>query len=158
MIDRQQQLGMLREMAEHYPNRVKLNSMQGFGGPSFLVNLHYLYEYGLIDVPWSEGVSYGISAGNPRLTARGIDFLEDDGGLGAVLGVVTVRLHDDTIKALILDRIDSAEGDETTKQRLKNAIRDLPADGTKQVALRLMEQGLARAPDVLGWLQTHLSL
>ena len=45
----------------------------------------------------------------------GIDFLTDDGGLSAILGVVTVKLHSDTIQALIAAKIDQAEISDSEK-------------------------------------------
>ncbi|EIR5426104.1 hypothetical protein LW795_005216, partial [Salmonella enterica] len=36
----------------------------------------------------------------PAITHKGIDFIRDDGGLGAILNVQTVKFHDSTITAL----------------------------------------------------------
>ncbi len=40
-----------------------------------------------------------------RITAKSIDLLEDDGGVSAILGVVTAKLHEDTIRNLVLAEV-----------------------------------------------------
>ncbi|MGO2959581.1 MAG: hypothetical protein ACTIDN_11190 [Acetobacter sp.] len=67
----------------------------------FLVNLKYIADNDLCDAKIFESLA-GISGwGGARITTDGLDFLTPDGGLSAQLGVVTVRLDADTIKALI---------------------------------------------------------
>lgn len=51
------------------------------------------------------------------ITARGMDFLPDDGGIGAILGMVAGRLHEETL---------------------------LPAEATKSVVLDAAKIGLQR--------------
>lgn len=60
----------------------------------FYKEVHHLEEVGFIET------------GNPfngclRLTAQGRDFLEDDGGLSAILNTVTVKFDADNIRSLI---------------------------------------------------------
>lgn len=42
----------------------------------------------------------GLAFSESTITAASLDFLEDDGGLSAILGIITVKLHADTIKGL----------------------------------------------------------
>lgn len=86
------------------------------------------------------------------ITARGIDFISDDGGLSAILGVVTVKLHEETIKALLLDKIDQAEGDETVKASLKAKIKAMPSEALSTITQHALESGLEQIPNLLGWL------
>jgi hypothetical protein len=63
---------------------------------SFMANLLYLHQHQLIVSglkPSSEGY---VLVNRPAITHRGIDFIRDDGGLGAILNVQTVaaRQHD----------------------------------------------------------------
>ena len=44
----------------------------------------------------------------------------DDGGLSAILGVVTVKLHSDTIQALLNTKIDQADIPPEEKSKLKD--------------------------------------
>lgn len=80
-------------------------------------NLEYLAEHGLII--FNSKTPYAVLT---TITARGIDFLADDGGLSAILGVVTVKLHSDTIQALIAAKIDQADIPDEEKGRLKTEL------------------------------------
>lgn len=79
-------------------------------------NLRYLAEHGLV-VCNDKNLSATV-----KITAKGIDFLTDDGGLSAILGVVTVKLHNDTIQALIAAKIDQAEISDSEKSWLKKEL------------------------------------
>ena len=79
-------------------------------------NLRYLAEHGLV-VCNDKDLSAIV-----KITAKGIDFLSDDGGLSAILGVVTVKLHSDTIQALIAAKIDQAEISDSEKSWLKKEL------------------------------------
>ncbi|MBF1277399.1 MAG: hypothetical protein HXM87_03045 [Neisseria sp.] len=79
-------------------------------------NLRYLAEHGLV-VCNDKYLSATV-----KITAKGIDFLTDDGGLSAILGVVTVKLHSDTIQALIAAKIDQAEISDSEKSWLKKEL------------------------------------
>ncbi|HEZ1470803.1 TPA: hypothetical protein WHE73_001525, partial [Neisseria meningitidis] len=79
-------------------------------------NLRYLAEHGLV-VCNDKNLSATV-----KITAKGIDFLSDDGGLSAILGVVTVKLHSDTIQALIAAKIDQAEISDSEKSWLKKEL------------------------------------
>lgn len=79
-------------------------------------NLRYLAEHGLV-VYNDKDLSAIV-----KITAKGIDFLSDDGGLSAILGVVTVKLHSDTIQALIAAKIDQAEISDSEKSWLKKEL------------------------------------
>lgn len=79
-------------------------------------NLRYLAEHGLV-VCNDKNLSATV-----KITAKGIDFLTDDGGLSAILGVVTVRLHSDTIQTLLDAKINEANIPPEEKSRLKGIL------------------------------------
>lgn len=78
-------------------------------------NLRYLAEHGLV-VCNDKNLSATV-----KITAKGIDFLTDDGGLSAILGVFTVKLHSDTIQAL-LNKIYQTDIPPEEKGRLKGIL------------------------------------
>lgn len=80
-------------------------------------NLQYLAEHGLVVFDNETLITATV-----KITAKGIDFLMDDGGLSAILGVVTVKLHSDTIQALIAAKIDQAEISDSEKSWLKKEL------------------------------------
>lgn len=77
-------------------------------------NLQYLAEHGLVVFDNETLITATV-----KITAKGIDFLMDDGGLSAILGVVTVKLHSDTIQALLNTKIDQADIPPEEKSKLK---------------------------------------
>ena len=89
-------------------------------GVSFVLkqsaNLQYLAEHGLVSFDDKTLISATV-----KITAKGIDFLTDDGGLSAILGVFTVKLHSDTIQAL-LNKIDQTDIPPEEKGRLKGIL------------------------------------
>lgn len=91
-----------------------------------------------------------------KATAAGMDFLADDGGLSAILGVVTIKLHDDTIRQLIEARIQSAELPETAKSHLLKSLREAPGETIKLLTEKLLDAGLANLPAALPLIQRVL--
>ena len=81
--------------------------------------IHYLVESGLIDITKADKLHGTFEC---RINNKGIDFMSDDGGLSAILGVVTVKLHSDTIQALLSAKIDEANISPEEKGRLKSAL------------------------------------
>lgn len=80
-------------------------------------NLQYLAEHGLVVLDNETSISATV-----KITAKGIDFLADDGGLSSILGVVTVKLHSDTIQALLDAKINEANIPPEEKSRLKGIL------------------------------------
>jgi hypothetical protein len=121
----------------------------GLEPPDLGANLAYLEEHGLVDAKWGHGSSIAVA----KITARGIDFLADDGGLSAILRVVTVQLHEKTLKAILEASVDDSPEPDTVKSSLKAQIRALPAEGLKTITMELLKRSLPRLPELLHWLQ-----
>lgn len=84
-----------------------------------------------------------------KITAAGIDFLENDGGLTAILGVVTIKFHQDTLSELeTMIQLDKTLPPEE-KVTLLQKLRSLPEEGAKTLVQELVKAGLQKAPD--GW-------
>jgi hypothetical protein len=96
-----------------------------------------------------------FAVANVRITARGMDFLAG-GGLSAILDVVTVRLHEDTLKAILIERVDASSEPETVKSKVREQIRALPAEALKTVIVELLKSSLAQLPHALQLLQKIL--
>lgn len=161
MIDRELQKELLEKLKSSYPDKCsitcgELEHFTNYRGIKF--NLQYLEEHGLIEGskarPSPSAVMYGgegKEAEYPvtgKITQRGIDFLEDDGGLSAILGTVTVRLHADTIRDLIECKvIESNDIPEKDKPRMITALKGMREEGLKQLTQRVVSHGLDQAPD-----------
>lgn len=101
-LDRSQQREILESLAEEYPLEAIVPPEQQT--PDFVSNLHYLMEHGLVEARFGRDqklprpdptkpriVPPRLLASDIRITARGMDFLADDGGLSALLTIVNVR-------------------------------------------------------------------
>lgn len=122
--------------------------------------LFYLREHGLIDtdakVEKRFGGGFAYSSGS--ITAKGLDFLESDGGLSAILGVQIIKLHDDTVRELIAQKIMQADLTPPDKRKLLDVLRELPSESIKHLTMKLLDLGLDNGPDALRWLTSHLAL
>ncbi|ALQ94278.1 hypothetical protein XFPR_07105 [Xylella fastidiosa] len=155
-FNRNRQRRLLELAREVYPWPAAINAINT---PEFDMNIiraevHYLAGHGLIEC---EGTSINESddwAFMITLTPRGIDFLAEDGGLSAILGVVNVRLTQDTVRDLLLQRIVDCDADNTVKGKVIEQIKSLPASGIQKIAEKVLEASLRNLPDAIRWLQT----
>lgn len=165
-LDRTLQLHVLRRLAELAPygteNLEKEAAPDGTDHDTLMANLLYLQEHTLITLGFQRAGGFGgvqgfVETHETHITARGQDFLADDGGLSAILGTVTIKLHDDTIKDLIEAKIHDSDLAPKDKQRYLDQLRSLPAESTKHLALKLIDAGLSNAPAAWTAIKTALS-
>lgn len=157
-LDRTYQLELLQLMAESYPrafdNREVTKAMSDEALAKYVANIVYLEQHGLVDGKITFAWSGEAIPGLPTISHRGIDFLADDGGLSAILGVTTIKIHGDTIKDLIQARIEAAPLPPADKKKLLGQLRQLPADATKHLVMKLLDKGLEAGPATIQWLDT----
>ncbi|HCA23620.1 MAG TPA: hypothetical protein DEP32_05570 [Pseudomonas sp.] len=157
--DRQLQKKALTYLKGIYPSRcdVKTLAVEMDAVPIHLLrNLTYLREHDLVTGSFSVNRD-ALAPSMVGITAKGIDFIEEDGGLSAILGVVTVRLHADTVRDLLLAQIEEADAESSVKEQLKATVNNLPAKGLEALVTRLASEGITRLPNAVQWLQTFIS-
>lgn len=155
-LDRELQLNLLKTLAGKYPLTVDLQSMTK-EHPIVTPNLHYLAEHGLIDGQVSREIGGSKNFIFAKITARGLDFLADDGGLGAILGVVTIKLHDDTVRELITLRVQNSNLPPEEKQTLIDQLRELRGESLKHLTMKLLDAGLENWPVAMTAIQAAVS-
>jgi hypothetical protein len=152
-LDRAYQRELLEKLATVYPevldNRSMLGSRGSEEGARYTANIAYLEQHGLVAVQTTGESSKLKHWGLPCITARGMDFLADDGGLSAILGTVTVKLHEDTLKELIGQKVSESDLPAPEKNRLLDQLKSLPGDAIKHLTLKLVDAGLANWPTAL---------
>lgn len=159
-LDRAYQLDLLKMLADSYP--MEMDTRDVFYGMieeergKYFANMVYLEEHGLIDSGIETRMGSEVILSPPRITAKGMDFLADDGGLSAILGVVTVKFHEETLRALIEGRITSSDLPLPEKQKLLDGLRELPAESIKHLTMKLLDLGLENLPAALPIVQTFL--
>jgi len=155
-LDRALQRELLLAMRAEWPRPVEYHPQSRT--EELVANVFYLDAHGLctatkvqpLAAPW-----WVISA---AITARGLDFLEDDGGLSAILGVVTVRLHADTIRDLIAAKIETMPISAGEKSALRRHLAALSETGLRAATTDLVTTGLDHLPDATQWLGRLLGL
>ncbi|UPG86827.1 DUF2513 domain-containing protein [Luteibacter aegosomatis] len=154
-LDRDMQRSILEKAAAAFPARITWDEgdFPGVADDDLIGNLRYLEQHGLIDAGLAHSYDGWHQSIGTEITADGFDFLEGDGGLGAILGVVTIRLHEDTLKDLIAARIQEAPLEPADKKKWSDALRALPSDATKHLAMKLVDLGLSHGQDALRLLE-----
>lgn len=160
LLDRQVQRSILITLAERFPFEVDINTVsKAWHEDQSIVfaNLCYLREHDLIefDARWDEGEQdfFVLRLGASH---KGLDFLMDDGGLSAILNVVTVKLHDETIQALLSAKVDASDLPTEQKQSLLSQIRELRGEAAKHLVTKIIDYGLDQGPAAMNWLTVAL--
>jgi hypothetical protein len=164
LLDRELQRRILEELAACYPNGTgALHELLGMTTDpevenELIPNLAYLQEHQLVSsgyqpVDFVSGERSWRNLGRTHITATGLDFLADDGGLSAMLGVVTIKIHDDTLKQLIEAKVNESAIPAAEKKRLTDQLRALPAKAIEHLTLKLIDKGLEQGPATIHWLE-----
>lgn len=156
-LNRELQRALLEELRDFYPRSSQsAYHLDGYNQADCLDNLIYLEEQGLVESGIKFTISGHVTLIQARITARGIDFLEEDGGVGAILGTVTVKLHEDTLRQLIEAKVQAADIPDEQKSGILKALREAPGETTKQLITKLVDLGMENVPKALPLIQTLL--
>ena len=155
-LNRTLQQRTLEFLREHYPEEVELSELETYQDSQFMGNMFYLEEHGLIQAPAKRTGIYGLPSEivTAKITASGLDFLEDDGGVGAILKTITIKFDPEDLRKLIEAKIEKAPIKPEEKTSILKVIKQLPAEGLKEFSKKLIELGLDHAQDVPQLLQT----
>lgn len=157
LLQRDIQRRILQELSEIYPRSATMRSnLQGFDPRQLEYNLFYLQEHGFVTLVTTKLMSGEMPIASCGITAAGIDFIADDGGLSAILGVVTIKIHEDTIRELLIDRVQASPVPSSMKENMVSTLKKLPAEALKQISLEAMKSGLHQVPDIVQWITTLL--
>lgn len=148
-------LAILKKLAERPYEKIANKDFlrpDGVTCYEFDSNLRYITDYGLCKICFLKDLSKKLHFDGVVITSRGIDYLREDKGLSGELDIVTVRLDADTIRALICNQVDMAEGSEPEKNTLKHLVRTMSGEALKSLTGELVKAGLKNTPDLLHWL------
>lgn len=156
-MDRSLQREILCELRDTFPETLDYRHLERENRHDKIAALAYLEGHHLVDVDWSREI--GSKLKKPlwaKITVQGLDFIADDGGLSTILNVVTVQLHEDTIRQLLLDKIDAAPITPEEHSSLQQAIRSLPGKALGKLTGKLLDAGADRlvteTPQLGTWL------
>ena len=147
-LDRTKQLAMLQALATVYPRYTGDLGVDPVTEEE-LANLWYLKEQGLVEGALEMSISQSFIFQGAKITAKGLDFLADDGGISAILGTLTVRLHADTVKDLLLARINASDAPPEKKSWLRKQLDLASTETIKKIVGSVVDEGIKRAPDLI---------
>ncbi|MCP1313002.1 MULTISPECIES: hypothetical protein [unclassified Halomonas] len=146
---------MLEAAAETYPDDCEADQWNKKLGKSVAnANINYLVEHNLVTGLARKRMGDIDSYGNITITSAGLDYVSQDGGLTAELGVVTIRLEAEAIQALVTAQIEMAEATRQEKNLLRQQLQALSKEGHQRLANQLIRLGLEGAPRSIEWLKT----
>lgn len=159
-FDRSIQRETLQLLYAAYPNEltsVQMDEIERLypDADSLIANMLYLQQHQLIISGLKESTEGYVLVNRPTITHKGIDFIRDDGGLGAILNVQTIKLHDSTIIALE-DIIRIANLPDDKKSGLIAKLRELPADAIKHLTLQLLTPAVLNPQAVIQSIEKFL--
>jgi len=159
-LDRDIQRKILETLADSYPEASDLQThhLMGLDREATRFHLHYLEEHGLVKCAWSVAISMPTICVRVAITAKGLDFLSDDGGLSAILGVVTVRLDATQWAELLACKVEALPNvSHDERSEIAKALRNLPAKAIEKVSSKLLDWAVDHAGDALPLLRTLLA-
>ena len=154
VADRTLQRRLLVQMQAVYPDRVE--NIEDVDWPNAVAQLSYLQGHGLCDAGLLPNM-VGYSWQGCSITVAGLDFLAEDGGLSAILGVVTIKVHADTIREMLVAKVDASDLPAEKKSVLKTAIGKMSGAAMTAATGDLARMGLEHAPNAVHWLERLVS-
>lgn len=163
-IDRSVQLNVLNELEKHFPDGFSIPrlmaAIRNVEKDTLFRNLMYLVGHGLVKESIETKQGYDSSDVVEFLiytiTSEGLDFLAGDGGVSAILNTVTVKIHDETIRALLLARVDREVAEGPSKHALRKAVETISVASLKEIGTEAVKHGIANIPDIATFLTKHV--
>ncbi|MCB3207583.1 hypothetical protein H5875_25550 [Klebsiella pneumoniae] len=112
----------------------------------FTANLLYLAGHGLIEIRLSNEISRRLPSvidSFTKITSKGIDFIRDDGGLGAILNVQTIKFHRDAV-IILEDLIAISNMNDEQKEKAKSTLGEMSTEAIKTVVQAVTTAGLSK--------------
>ncbi|SRR5712692_4549572 len=140
-LDRTFQREILEQLRDAYPETVDFRPRDEFAEQGFQGNLFYLKEHGLINGAESRGRNSTQIVG-ASITAAGLDFLEDDGGLSAIFKTVTVRLDGESILPVLEKIIAASNQPPEQKKSMVQKLKGLSGKVLETLIIKSVEMGV----------------
>lgn len=150
-FDRKLQREILQACVDSYPsaplpeqfNHTEVVKCAESNIQKLLANINYLCEHGLIKnnsaiILKDHSILTRITA-----TAKGIDFMLNDGGLSAILNVQTIKLHRDAV-IVLEDLITISNMNDEQKEKAKSTLGDMSTEALKAVVQAATTAGLSK--------------
>ncbi|EME5080155.1 hypothetical protein VYS03_000032 [Klebsiella aerogenes] len=112
---------------------------------TFTANILYLAGHGLIEARLSNEIGRRLPSvmdSFTKITSKGIDFIRDDGGLGAILNVQTIKFHRDAV-VVLEDLIAISNMSDEQKEKAKSTLGEMSTEALKTVVQAATTAGIS---------------
>lgn len=165
LLNREMQLAILTELSEVYPAPIDMSEKYEYGTDiyrKFVANLAYLQAHNLISeksvlMPNTVG-DYNAQPSMSSITHIGMDFLANDGGLSAILGIVTIKFEVEQFRSILESMILSSTLPAEQKSTMISTLRELPAESIKHLTTRIVDLGWDNLDSLMTILQTAFKI
>ena len=141
---------ILQKLADASPQKVFIE-FEEFEKEDLIHHLLYLEEYGLIKSGLVKLIS-GYRLGRSGITAKGLDYLTEDGGLGAALNTVTVRFEADTLRQILGNAVDQSDIPKDERSKIKSILATAGEEVLKSLVVKAVGAGVPLIPSLLEYL------
>lgn len=165
ILDRELQRLLLEKLRDTYPFSYDFTNDFEYGSTNYdraIANLYYLQSHGLVtekSVFISQPLGGGkgnIQFGLSEITHKGMDFLADDGGLSAILGVVTIKIEAEQLRTILESKILASDLSPADKQKLIDVLRAQPAESIKHLTTKIVDEGWDGLGSLMSLIQSTL--
>lgn len=152
-FDRNLQREILKCCIDAYPNAIRdlgddyrCDAISSSPKDKLIANLFYLSGHNLITINPGKSVidedsTYSI-LDSAEITCRGIDFMQNDGGLSAILNVQTIKFHREAV-VVLEDLIAMSNMNDEQKEKAKSTLGELSTEALKTVVQAATTAGLS---------------
>ncbi|MBF0415815.1 MAG: hypothetical protein HQL79_08620 [Magnetococcales bacterium] len=157
-LERALQLEILLHCRKSYPDIAPLDQQRQSDDPVYHGNIAYLCEHGLIECPTDDHgrIDLTMVFCLAKITVQGLDFLEDDGGISAILKTVTVKLDPGDLRTLLSHKVENADLSGDVKKEMLKVIKALPAELLKKIAQEFLQSAVDYLPNALQIIQKYV--
>ncbi len=149
-LDRHLQLAILTTLKKIYPDALLVQDLPGYAQDRhFMGNMLYLKEHSLITGGDIREPGKCRSMIDAELTREGLDFLEDDGGIKAILDQSVIRFERDDILSLFLEEVIKTTEKSQQTESLWERLQHTPADILKKIIEKLLVRVTRESPELL---------
>jgi len=138
-------------MSSAYPNSYDFSGEYEYGTSEYNVavaNLYYLTQHNLVN-PESVKISSELGTrgikkfqfGTPEINQNGMDFLADDGGLSAILGVVTIKIDPEQYRQILITRVQESNLPIEQRHQIVAALQSLSYENIKHLSTKFVDLG-----------------
>ena len=149
ILDRNLQLELLEKMSSSYPDYYDLDGEYKHGSQEYkkiAANLYYLMQHNLIEPRsiLSSNSTDGLKRlqfGAPTINQNGMDFLANDGGLSAILGVVTIKIDPEQYRQILITRVQESNLPIEQRHQIVAALKSLSYENIKHLSTKFVDLG-----------------